>query len=271
MRIEGSVVVVTGAAHGIGEAIAHAVARQGAAAVAVIDLDGPGAEAVARAVGETGVATAARQVDVTASAAYADVLTELEDALGPIDVMISNAGIGTGVGLEADDATWERAWAVNVQAHVTAARTLLPGMLERGRGAFVHTCSAAGLLTMIGDAPYSVTKHAAVAFAEWLAVTYGQRGIQVSALCPQGVETDLLRTGAGDVAEAVVRRAGVVLTPAEVADAVVNALDDGRFLVLPHAEVGELYRRKADDPQRWIAGMQRLAESVAATPGHSGG
>lgn len=262
MEIEGIVVAVTGAANGIGEAIARALADEGAAAVAVLDLDMHGATRVAHDIAVGNAKSVAYELDVSDAAAVASVLTRVEDELGPIDLMVSNAGIGTGAGLDADADDWERSWNVNVMGHVHAARTLLPSMLERGGGGFVHTCSAAGLLTMIGDAPYSVSKHAAVAFAEWLDVTYGTRGIQVGALCPQGVETDLLRSGAGEVAEAVVRRAGVVLTPEAVARVVVEAVRDGRFLILPHPEVAEHLRRKADDPERWIAAMQRFAAQV---------
>lgn len=265
MEIRGTVVAVTGGANGIGEAIARELAGEGASAVAVLDLDVQGARRVASDIAATGVTSIAHQLDVADAGAVDTVLARVEDELGPIDLMVSNAGIGTGAGLDADPTDWERSWNINVMGHVHAARTLLPSMLERGGGGFVHTCSAAGLLTMIGDAPYAVSKHAAVAFAEWLAVTYGARGIQVGALCPQGVETDLLRTGAGEVAEAVVRRAGIVLSPRAVARVVVEAVRDGRFLILPHPEVAEHVRKKADDPERWIASMQRFAAQVDPT------
>lgn len=265
MQIDGSVVAVTGAANGIGQAIALAAAAHGASAVAVLDLDQAGAERVSAEITAGGTASHAYVVDVSSALEVERILARVEEDLGPIDVMVSNAGVGTGAGVDAEPRDWERSWNINVMAHVHTARTLIPSMLERGRGAFVHTCSAAGLLTMIGDAPYSVSKHAAVAFAEWLAVTYGGRGIQISALCPQGVETELLRTGAGEVAEEVVRRAGAVLSPEAVAEVVIDAVEDGRFLILPHPEVADHFRRKAEDPQRWIGSMQRFAAQI--TPG----
>lgn len=262
MQIDGSVVAVTGAANGIGQAIALAAASHGASAVAILDLDEAGTERVSAEIAAGGTASHAYVVDVSSALEIEGILARVEEDLGPIDVMVSNAGVGTGAGVDAGPDDWERSWNVNVMAHVHAARTLLPSMLERGHGAFVHTCSAAGLLTMIGDAPYSVSKHAAVAFAEWLAVTYGGRGIQISALCPQGVETELLRTGAGEVAEEVVRRAGAVLSPEAVAEVVIEAVEEGRFLVLPHPEVADHFRRKAEDPQRWIGSMQRFASQI---------
>jgi NAD(P)-dependent dehydrogenase (short-subunit alcohol dehydrogenase family) len=264
VELSGAVVVVTGAARGIGAAIARAVARGGASGVLVADLDADGAEAVAEELRDAGCAALGRRVDVGDAGQVETMIATAEDELGPVDLVVSNAGILTGLGIEASPDDWDRAWRINVLAHVHAARAALPGMLERGRGAFVHTCSAAGLLTMVGDAPYTVSKHGAVAFAEWLSVTYGPRGIQVGALCPQGVETQLLSSGSGAVAEAAVRRAGAVLQPDEVADVVVEAVRDGRFLILPHPEVAEHLRRKGDDPQRWLAAMQRFAGEVEA-------
>lgn len=260
MELAGSTAVVTGAARGIGAAIARALAREGAAAVLVADLDAAGAQQVATEVAELGATATAHQVDVGDARAVTAMVHAAEAAHGPLDLVVSNAGIGTNAGLEADLDDWDRSWRINVLAHVNAARAALPGMLERGRGGFVHTCSAAGLLTMIGDAPYAVTKHGAVAFAEWLSVTYGRRGIQVHALCPQGVDTELLREGAGGTAEQVVRASGPVLAPEDVADEVIAALADGRFLVLPHPEVGRWYAQRAADPDRWLASMRELAE-----------
>ncbi|HEY4097658.1 MAG TPA: SDR family oxidoreductase, partial [Baekduia sp.] len=173
-------------------------------------------------------------------------------------------------GLGDSDEEWARTIDVNVLAHVRAARLLLPGWLERGSGYFVATASAAGLLTQIGAAPYSVTKHAAVAFSEWLSVTYGGRGIRVSCLCPMGVDTNMLNAGldSEDEAEAlgakVVAHAGDVLAPEEVAERVLEAIDDERFLILPHPEVLEFYRRKGTDYDRWLRGMRRLQAEVTA-------
>jgi NAD(P)-dependent dehydrogenase (short-subunit alcohol dehydrogenase family) len=263
MDITGTTVVVTGGAHGIGAAIVRAVARAGVGGVLIADLDEVGAQRIADEVAaDTGVATLARRVDVADPQQVDGMVAAAERELGPVEVVVSNAGIGTGAGIDASLDAWQRSYEVNVLAHVHAARAALPGMLERGRGAFVHTASAAGLLTMIGDAPYAVTKHGAVAFAEWLSITYGSRGIQVGCLCPQGVETDLLRNGAGSVPEQVVRMTGAVLTPEQVADDVVAALDDGRFLILPHPEVADHLRRKAEDPERWIGALRRVVDQV---------
>jgi NAD(P)-dependent dehydrogenase (short-subunit alcohol dehydrogenase family) len=262
VQIEGTVAVVTGGANGIGAAIARRIAAAGAAGVLVADLDETAADAVARELAATGVPSVGRRVDVADRVEIESMVQAAETVFGPVDLMVSNAGIGTNAGIDADDSLWQRSWDVNVLAHVHAARALLPSMLERGGGAFVHTCSAAGLLTMLGDAPYAVTKHAAVAFAEWLSVTYGSRGIQVGALCPQGVETELLRSAGGSIAEQVVRLAGKVLQPDDVAVEVVAAIGDGRFLILPHPEVADHLRHKAADPDRWLAAMRGINEQL---------
>ena len=264
MEIAGASAVVTGAGAGIGAAICRALAACGARGVLVADLDGARAEAVAAQLHARGTVAHARVVDVADADAVAAMVTAAEDAFGGLDLMVSNAGIGTGAGIEADLDQWQCAYEVNVLAHVHAARAALPGMLERGSGAFVHTASAAGLLTMLGDAPYTVTKHGAVAFAEWLAITYGGRGIQVAALCPQGVETDLLRAADHGLAGRAVRAAGPVLSAEQVADEVVAALQDGRFLILPQPEVADHLVGKASDPERWIAALQRIAAALEA-------
>ena len=182
------------------------------------------------------------------------------------------SGIGTGSGLEAPDDVWDAAWQVNVRAHVLAARRLVPAWLERGSGYWLSTASAAGLLSQIGDAPYSVSKHAAVAFAEWLSLTYGDRGLRVSCLCPMGVNTAMLNMGLSmedshGLGARVVAAAGRVLEPEDVADEVVRAVNEERFLILPHAEVGEFLRRKGADPERWLAGMRRLQATVMGEAG----
>lgn len=267
-RLDLDVAVVTGAARGIGAAIARHLAGAGARVLVLADLDAAGVAAVAdelRAAGHDarGVAT-----DVADRSAVASLIDTAEQA-GQLDLVVSNAGIGTGTGLDASPAEWHRTFDVNVLAHVHAATAALPGMLGRGRGTFVHTCSAAGLLTMIGDAPYAVTKHAAVAFAEWLAITYGSRGIRVHALCPQGVDTDMLGQGAGTAADAAVRLAGDILSADDVAAAVVDGLVAGRFLILPHEEVATHVVRKAQDRDRWLGALQRVAatvDPVAAPP-----
>jgi NAD(P)-dependent dehydrogenase (short-subunit alcohol dehydrogenase family) len=201
--------------------------------------------------------------DVSEAAQVEDLISQSERAYGPVDLFCANAGIGQGTGLDTPDDVWEQAFDVNVRAHVFAARRLVPGWLERGEGYFLSTASAAGLLTQIGSAPYSVTKHAAVAFSEWLAVTFGSRGVRVSCLCPMGVNTNMLNAGLDTVEKEglgarVVAAAGEVLEPEDVAQTVVEALREERFLVLPHPEVLEFFRRKGSDYDRWIAGMQRL-------------
>jgi NAD(P)-dependent dehydrogenase (short-subunit alcohol dehydrogenase family) len=258
MRVAGKVVAITGAAGGIGSALALRFAAEGAAAICVSDLTG--AEDLAVRLRKAGTKTLAVPADVAVEDEVRNLVAVAERELGPIDLFCANAGITTGEGLSASDAQWAAAWSVNVLAHVYAARAVLPGMLDRGAGYLLHTCSAAGLLTSPGDAPYAVTKHAAVAFAEWLAVTYGDAGIGVSALCPQGVRTPMLTDGleAGHPGALAVAAAGPILEPEQVADAVVAGLDAERFLILPHPQVAEYQRRKAVDPDRWLAGVRRL-------------
>lgn len=265
MDLDGSVAVVTGAARGIGFAMAERFLAEGTRGVAVVDLDPSDCSAAAARLGDRALDIAA---DVSSHAEVARVVARTEEVLGPIDLFASNAGIGTNEGIDAGDDVWQRIWDVNVMAHVHAARAVLPGMLERGHGHLLSVASAAGLLTNIGDAPYTVTKHAAVGLAEWLAVTYGDRGIGVSCVCPQGVRTDLLMAGAGGAAADTVLAQGVI-EPADVAEAVVRGLADERFLILTHPEVGEYQRRKVADPDRWLAGMRRLQARIvdAATPG----
>ena len=258
-------VVITGAASGIGRALASRCASEGARGVVVSDLDEAGAQAVAAELGEGALGV---RCDVTSDEDVAGLIARADDAFGPIDLFCANAGVAHGGGVDAPDAVWTQAFDVNVRSHVLAARRLIPGWLERGEGYFLSTASAAGLLTQIGSAPYSVSKHAAVAFAEWLAVTYGGRGVAVSCLCPMGVDTPLLHEGFGGAGEGlgsrVVTSAGAVLTPDDVAGVVVDALRDERFLILPHPEVLDFFRRKAEDYDRWIAGMQRLQARVSA-------
>jgi NAD(P)-dependent dehydrogenase (short-subunit alcohol dehydrogenase family) len=261
MEISDRTVVVTGAASGIGRALALRLADVGAAHVVVADLDAAGARAVAAEVGRRGAVGVARRVDVTAEREVAALVDDVEREVAPVDLCCSNAGILVVGGVEVPDGEWRRILDVNLLAHVHLARHLVPRMLERGGGYLLNTASAAGLLTQIGSAPYAVTKHAAVAFAEWLAITYGERGLKVSVLCPQAVDTPMI---AGTVEGGV---AGVdgVLDPEAVAEVAVDGLADERFLILPHPEVADYLRRKGDDPDRWIAGMRRLQRRF--TPG----
>ena len=255
------VAVVTGGARGIGFALAQAFVTEGARTVVVADLVQADVDAAAERLGPTAHAAA---VDVAEPEALASLVAQVEDRHGPIDLMVSNAGIGTAAGLEASDEAWDRIWKVNVLAHVHAAQAVLPSMLARGEGHVLSTASAAGLLAQIGDLPYSVTKHAAVAVAEWLAITYGERGIKVSCLCPQGVRTDMIAGALGQASVETVVAQGLI-EPEDVAAAVVEGLRDERFLILPHPEVADYYRRRATDPDRWLAGMARLQARIVGS------
>ncbi|QGN47967.1 SDR family NAD(P)-dependent oxidoreductase [Micromonospora sp. WMMC415] len=263
MNLTDRVVVVTGGAGGIGSALARRFAAEGAAAVVVADLDGDAARAVAGTVGP--VAHPVR-VDVTDEEQVSALVADTERRYGRIDLFCANAGVATGGGVDAPDTDWDRAWRVNVLSHVYTARAVLPAMLARGGGHLLMTCSAAGVLTAVGDAPYTATKHAAVGFAEWLAITYRDRGIRVSALCPQGVDTAMLSEGltAGHLGAKVIAASGAVLTPDQVADSVVAGLAEERFLILPHPEVAAYALRRAEDPDGWQAGLRKLVRRLTA-------
>jgi NAD(P)-dependent dehydrogenase (short-subunit alcohol dehydrogenase family) len=251
--------VVTGAASGIGAALARAFAAEGARVV-VADLDGDGAEAVAREIGGLAVRT-----DVSREEELVSLVAQAESAGGPIDLFFSNAGVpGPGGGpLEATDpAAWQQAWDVNVMAHVWAARAVLPGMLERGDGYLLNTASAAGLLTHVAALPYTVTKHGAVALAEWLSINYRDQGVKVSVLCPQAVRTPMMMATVDDSSGASVLASGDMIEPEDVADVVVAAIRDERFLILPHPEVAKYMAVKATEPERWLAGMRRLLRAT---------
>lgn len=257
MKLADKVVVVTGGASGIGRALCHRFAAEGARTVVAADVDIAGAEQVAR---ET--RGAAFRTDVSREADIVALVERTTSIYGAIDLFCSNAGIAMEGGVETPDSDWQRIWSINVMAHVYAARAVLPGMLARGEGYLLQTASAAGLMTQVGSAPYAVTKHAAVSLAEWLSVTYGDRGIRVSCLCPQGVRTNMLT-------EAEERGPGKLLLegalePEQVADAVVAGLADERFLILPHPEVAEYMRRKAGDTDRWLRGMRRMQAKMEA-------
>ncbi|PZF94925.1 SDR family oxidoreductase [Micromonospora deserti] len=263
MNLTDRVVVITGGAGGIGAALARRFAAEGAAAVVVADLDAGAARAVAAGVGPVARAVG---MDVTDEEQVRTLVADTEQRYGRIDLFCANAGVSTGGGVEVDDAGWDRAWRVNVLSHVYAARAVLPAMLARGGGHLLMTCSAAGVLTAVGDAAYTATKHAAVGFAEWLAITYRDQGIRVSALCPQGVDTPMLADGlaAGHLGARVIAASGAVLTPDEVADSVIAGLAEERFLILPHPEVAAYARRRAEDPDGWQAGLRKLVRRLRA-------
>ncbi|GAA1734283.1 SDR family oxidoreductase [Aeromicrobium alkaliterrae] len=256
MSVSGSGVVVTGAAGGIGKALAARLVREGARVV-VNDLD---PEATERAAAETGAHPVPG--DAASEEGVASLIERARDHLGEIDSWFGNAGVARGQGLDATEAEWHTSWEVNTMAHVRAARLLVPGWIERGSGRFVVTASAAGLLTALGTLPYSVSKHGAVAFAEWLSATYRHRGLVVQAICPQGVQTDML-AAPGPLRDVLV--ADGALTPEAVADVTWEALQDDRFLILPQPEAAGYYVARATSTDRWLGGMnklQRLIESA---------
>lgn len=256
MRLLDAVIIVTGGAQGIGRAMAERFVRERARAVVIADRS-------------ASVSDTARQIgaqafvgDFSLEADVKRLVAETIDAHGRVDLFCSNAGIAIGGSLEnTTNAEWQRIWDVNVMAHVYAARAVVPQMLAAGGGYLLNTASAAGLLSQIGGAPYAVTKHAAVAFAEWLAITYGDRGIKVSCLCPQGVKTAMLRDAG---ARSTALLGDTALEPDVVAEAVVAGLDAERFLILPHPEVAEYFLRKATDYDRWLRGMRRLQAQLPA-------
>lgn len=250
MEIQGKVAVVTGGASGIGAGLARRFGREGARGVVVADVNLERAQGVAREIGPQALALAC---DVRQEAQIAQLLQATRERFGQVDIYCSNAGIlGRMGGIELEDALWEAMWQIHGMAHVWAARAVLPEMVARGEGYFLVTASAAGLLNIVESAPYGVTKHAAVAVAEWLRIAYGRKGVRVSCLCPQSVETDMTRDGTGS--------AGIngVLTPEQVAEVVVQTMREERFLALPHPEVAQYFQAKGQDYDRWLGGMQKL-------------
>jgi NAD(P)-dependent dehydrogenase (short-subunit alcohol dehydrogenase family) len=247
MELKDKIIVVTGGASGIGREMCRRFAREGAKKVIVADLNGEGAAAVAAEFGGHSMA-----VDVRNESEIIELINSTETQFGPIDLFCSNAGIGIGKNIDEPDEVWQTIWEVNTMAHVWAARHLVPLMIARGGGYLLNTSSAAGLLNQIGSVTYAVTKHAAVALAEWLSITYGDQGIKVSVLCPQAVRTAMTARGAGV--------AGVdgMIEPESAVEAVVETLREEKFLVLPHPEVAEYMKRKAADYDRWLKGMRRL-------------
>jgi NAD(P)-dependent dehydrogenase (short-subunit alcohol dehydrogenase family) len=269
MQITSKVAVVTGAASGVGRSLSLGLADRGAAAVVVCDIDGDGAAKVAAEIEAAGHQALAVPADVSREADVQALVARTEEAFGQVNLFFSNAGIIVAGGPEASDEAWNRIWAINVQSHIYVARAVLPGMLARGEGYLEITASAAGLLTQLGSAPYAVTKHAAVALAEWLSITYGDKGIRVSCLCPQAFTSNLLATSmrelgaelppeegwSGGSAQAAVDG---VLTSEQVAEAVLDAVGTEQFLILPHPDVATYERRRADDRERWLRGMRRM-------------
>jgi NAD(P)-dependent dehydrogenase (short-subunit alcohol dehydrogenase family) len=248
MELKNKVVVVTGGASGIGRAMATRFLKEGAGQVVIADLNEDGLKTVADEIGARAITT-----DVSDEDAVINLIRTTEQDYGQIDLLCNNAGIGLGGGVEVDNAGWEKIWQINVMAHVYAARAALPAMLERGDGYMINTASAAGLLSQFGSAPYAVTKHAAVGFAEWLAISYGDRGLKVSVLCPQAVRT-AMTAGAED---GVAAQDGM-MEPEVLCDSVMEAINAETFLILPHPEVLGYMQKKSSDYDRWIRGMKRL-------------
>ena len=261
MQLKNKVAVVTGGANGIGRGLCERFAAEGARGVVVADRDAERAAEVAEKIGGLAV-----QVDVRREADIQNLVQQATEKVGPIDLVCSNAGIATGGDVDASDEAWQEIWEINLMAHVYAARAVLPEMLKRGDGYLLQTASAAGLLTSIGSAPYAVTKHAAVALAEWLSITHGPT-IKVSCLCPQGVVTNMLmRPDAGPASEMLRAEA---ISVEQVADAVIQGLADERFLILPHEIVRKYVGNRASDHDRWIRGMRRLQDQLEAATGGS--
>jgi NAD(P)-dependent dehydrogenase (short-subunit alcohol dehydrogenase family) len=260
--VNGAGVVVTGGGSGIGRALARGLAAAGARVV-VNDLDADAAAAVAKQTGGHAVPG-----DAVSARGVRELIGAAREYLGEIDIYCSNAGIAAGTDPDTPDDIWQRSWEVNVLSHVRASRELLPAWLERGRGCFVVTASAAGLLTMLGSATYSVTKHGAESYAEWLAATYGHRGLVVHCICPQGVRTRMLAE-TGLVGQLVLKDAAI--EPEQVADALLEGMAAGRFLILPHPEVRQYYELRASDTDKWLRGMNRMQQRIEALEREPGG
>ena len=251
-------VVVTGGAGGIGRALVRRFAAEGARAVVIADRDMRAAEGIAAEVGGLAV-----ELDAGREESVRALIAAATEAFGPIDVFVSNAGVPGGMGgPEIPDEEWDEAWRVNVMAHVWASRVLLPEMVARGEGYLINTASAAGLLTQVSSLVYSVTKHAAVSLAEWLAIEYGDAGVRVSCICPQGVRTPMLDLAMQEPASAAALTAGGLIAPEDVADAVVSGMGDERLLILPHENVAGFLALKGSDPERWLRGMRRLVRDT---------
>jgi len=260
VELTGRHVVVTGAGGGIGRALVRRFVAEGARAVVLADREREPARSLARELGGLAV-----EFDAGSESSVQELIAAATDVNGPIDVFVSNAGVpGAMGGPEAADAIWDEAWRVNVMAHVWASRALLPEMVARGEGYLVNTASAAGLLTQVASLTYSVTKHAAVALAEWLAIEYGDAGIRVSCICPQGVRTPMLDLAMQEPTAAAALTAGGLIEPEDVADAVVAGMREERMLILPHENVAGFMALKGSDHERWLKGMRRLVRNARA-------
>ncbi|MCH2185586.1 SDR family oxidoreductase [Myxococcota bacterium] len=257
MKVQNQIIVVTGAASGIGRALVRRFAAEGTRAVVAVDLNGEGAEATAAEVGGLGL-----KADVSVESDIVEIIEVTESRVGPIDLFCSNAGIGMGMDLESPNVEWQMSWDVNVMSHVYAARHLVPRMISRSGGYFMNTSSAAGLLNQIGGAAYGVSKHAAVGFGEWLALTHQHQGIRVSMLCPQAVRTPMV----GDTVAAAAAAGDGLMEPERLTDFVIEGLAEERFLILPHPEVLDYMRRKTADYDRWVGGMNRLHQRLSGQP-----
>ena len=255
MEIKDKIIIITGAASGIGRAMARRFTAEGAKQLIVADLNADGLREVAEEIGAHAIPT-----NVAIESEVTHLIKSAEKEYGQIDLLCNNAGIGVGGGPETSNEDWQRIWNINLMAHVYAARAAIPGMLARGEGYIMNTASAAGLLTQVGSAPYAVTKHAAVSFAEWLSVTYGDRGLKVSVLCPQAVRTAMTADNPDGVASI-----DGMMEPEVLCDSVVETLRQEKFLVLPHREVLTYMQRKTGDYDRWLKGMRRLQENYGNT------
>jgi NAD(P)-dependent dehydrogenase (short-subunit alcohol dehydrogenase family) len=258
VEVAGKQIVITGAAGGIGRALARRFAQESPRALVLADRDLAGAQAIAAEVGGLAV-----ELDAGSEASIRSLIETAAAANGPIDIFISNAGVpGAGGGPEVTDEIWDEAWRVNVMAHVWASRALLPEMIERGEGYLINTASAAGLLTQVSSLVYSVTKHAAVSLAEWMSIEYAERGVRVSCICPQGVRTPMLDLAMTDAAGAAALLSGGLIEPEDVADAVIEGIRAERMLILPHENVSGFMAFKGAEPERWLKGMRRLVRQA---------
>lgn len=257
MELSGKTLIITGAARGIGAALARRFDREKPEAMVLLDIDPPGLEQLAGqlACGDIVI----DRCDVADPASIGAAVRDLERRRGRVDLFCANAGIFPRGGADAPLDIWQRAIDINLMSHVHAARACLPGMLARGAGYFLHTISAAGLLSQIGSAPYTATKHGALGFAEWLAITHGDAGIGVTALCPQGVDTAML----ADIGNPATVAVDGLVSAEAVADCALDAIRAGKFLALPHPDVADYFRRKAEDHDRWLRGMRRLQKNLA--------